>query len=393
MKSLFSKSLSRKKVAVIIASLLVFSVTLGFLISEGTKKTVALELDGKKKIIKTHAATVKDILTELDISIRSEDYLFPSASSKVTDQLKVVWDPAKQVEVMQDNKAAKVWTTANTVAEFLKQQKISVAEHDLVKPKPDALIKDNMKVSVKKAFPLTLVNGGKKQQVWSTSTTVADFLAKQKIKLNGMDRVEPKKEELVKKNAVVNVIRVEKVTDVVEEPVNFAVVTTRNESLSQGTEQVVTEGQNGLVSKQFEVVLENGKEVSRKLINEKTLKEKQDKVVAVGTKPVVQQVSRGAVSGGTEIWVSASAYTASCNGCSGITATGINLHANPGMKLIAVDPSVIPLGSKVYVEGYGYAIAGDTGSAIQGNRIDVFFSSLSEAYQWGRKQVKVTILN
>lgn len=94
-----------------------------------------------------------------------------------------------------------------------------------------------------------------------------------------------------------------------------------------------------------------------------------------------------------EITVKATAYTASCEGCSGTTATGINLKANPNAKVIAVDPSVIPLGSKVYVEGYGEAIAGDTGGAIKGNRIDIFIPSEHDAMNFGVKQVKVTILN
>lgn len=93
-----------------------------------------------------------------------------------------------------------------------------------------------------------------------------------------------------------------------------------------------------------------------------------------------------------EITVTATAYTANCEGCSGVTATGIDLKANPNAKVISVDPNVIPLGSKVYVEGYGYATAADTGGAIKGNVIDVFIPSKEEAVQWGRKQVKVTIL-
>ncbi|GIN84725.1 hypothetical protein J6TS2_11110 [Heyndrickxia sporothermodurans] len=91
--------------------------------------------------------------------------------------------------------------------------------------------------------------------------------------------------------------------------------------------------------------------------------------------------------------VSATAYTGSCKGCSGITATGINLKKNPKMKVISVDPKLIPLGSKVYVEGYGYAIAGDTGGAMKGKKIDVFIPSKKKALQWGRKTVKVKILN
>lgn len=94
-----------------------------------------------------------------------------------------------------------------------------------------------------------------------------------------------------------------------------------------------------------------------------------------------------------EIIVEATAYTASCEGCSGITATGINLLENPNQKVISVDPSVIPLGSKVFVEGYGEAIAGDTGGAIKGNKIDVFIPSKQDAINFGRKQLKVTILN
>lgn len=93
-----------------------------------------------------------------------------------------------------------------------------------------------------------------------------------------------------------------------------------------------------------------------------------------------------------EFVVSASAYTANCNGCSGITKTGINLKSNPDVKVIAVDPKVIKLGTKVYVEGYGYAVAGDIGGAIKGNKIDVFFPTKNEAYKWGRKNVKIKIL-
>ena len=94
-----------------------------------------------------------------------------------------------------------------------------------------------------------------------------------------------------------------------------------------------------------------------------------------------------------ELTMTSTAYTASCAGCSGITATGINLKANPNQKVISVDPNVIPLGSRVWVEGYGEAIAGDTGGAIKGNKIDIFIPSKQGALNWGRKIVKVKILN
>ena len=105
-------------------------------------------------------------------------------------------------------------------------------------------------------------------------------------------------------------------------------------------------------------------------------------------KPVAKFTETSAPTGGREITVEATAYTAdpSENGSYGgrvLTAMGHDLTANPNMKVIAVDPKVIPLGSKVWVEGYGEAIAGDTGGAIKGNRIDVLVGSDGSANSWG----------
>ena len=108
-----------------------------------------------------------------------------------------------------------------------------------------------MEIGIKMAFHLTFVDGGKEQQVWSTSTTVADFLTQQGIKLNELDRVEPSLTETIQEDDVINVIRVEKVTDVVEEPVQFAVVTKKDESLEKGKEKTITAGKQGVVSRRI----------------------------------------------------------------------------------------------------------------------------------------------
>ncbi|EEK53657.1 hypothetical protein bcere0016_50280 [Bacillus cereus 95/8201] len=115
-------------------------------------------------------------------------------------------------------------------------------------------------------------------------------------------------------------------------------------------------------------------------------------------KPAVKAANTSAPAGGRELTVVATAYTAHPSENGGtyggrvLTAMGHDLTANPNMKMIAVDPKVIPLGSKVWVEGYGEAIAGDTGGAIKGNRIDILLGSDSAAKKWGRKTVKVKIL-
>jgi uncharacterized protein YabE (DUF348 family) len=393
MKNLFSKSLSRKTLTIAFASFVVLLTTLGILYYEGSKKTVAITLNDQQEVVKTHADTIQELLDEIDVSTRSQDYLQPKASTKVKDHLKVIWKQANMVHIVKDDEKKTIWTTAGTVAELLKEQNIVLSKHDQISPRPQAAIKDKMEIGLKKAFHLTYVDGGKKQQVWSTSATVADFLSQQGIKLNTLDRVEPSLTEAIPKDGAVNVIRVEKVTDVVEEPIHFAVVTKKDDRLEKGKEKTLTNGKKGRVSKQYEVLLENGKEVSRKLISEQKIAEQQDKVVAVGTKDIALQVSRGADESGKEFYVTATAYTAYCNGCSGRTATGLNLRANPNMKVIAVDPRVIPLGTKVYVEGYGYAVAADTGGAIKGYIIDLFMPSNQDCYRWGRKKVKIKILN
>lgn len=394
MKKLFSESKHKKRFIVSISSLIAFvAVGTGYATYETTKDTVTLSLNGNEQVIRTHANTVAEVLQDLEIDVSKHDELSPSMDTAIKDNLKVTWQEAIPVELVVDNQPKKVWTTVNTVGDLFKDEKVEITEHDKISPSIDTKLTKDMKVEVAKAFQLTLNDGGTESQVWSTSTTVADFLKGQNVTLNELDRVEPGMEEQITANSVVNVVRVEKVTDVVEESVAFAVVRKKDNSIEKGKEKVVDPGQKGKVAKHYEVVLENGKEVSRDLIKTETLADSKDKVVAVGTRDIVKQVSRGTSKASKEFYVSSTAYTAYCSGCSGVTATGINLRANPNAKVIAVDPSIIPLGTKVYVEGYGYAVAADKGSNIKGHKIDVFFSEKSQAYRWGQRKVKIQILN
>ena len=361
-------------------------------IYEGSKKTVAVTLNGKEQMVKTHADTVQELMDELDISVHPKDSLFPEANTQVKENLEISWKQAKQVTLNVNQHKWTIWTTANTVEGLLKEQKINLNKRDQISMKLHEPIKNKMELAIKLAVQLTLIDGGKKQQVWSASATVADFLTTQGIVLNKLDRIEPGITETINMNGEIKIIRVEKVTDVVEEPIQFAVVTKKDSTLQKGTQKTIAKGQHGLVSRKYEVILENGKEVNRELISEQKIREKQDQVVAVGTKELNYQVSRGAVETGVEFYVKTTAYSANCRGCSGHTASGINLHANPNMKVVAVDPKIIPLGTKVYVEGYGYAVAADTGSAIKGYKIDVFFPSNADCYRWGVRTVKVKIL-
>ncbi|WP_203341419.1 G5 and 3D domain-containing protein [Planococcus beijingensis] len=443
-----SKIFKGKSLAVTIATVLLFAAVLTFAIYEGTKNTVIVTANGEQEEVRTHAETVGAFLEEQEIEAGEHDFLSHSKETPINEDLALEWDAAEQYNVTVDGKATSAWTTENTVSEILAKANVELTKHDKVSPALDEQVDEETTISVEKAYEVTIQDGLNEKKVWSTSTTVADFLKQHKVSLGKLDRVEKEMDELVLPNSKVKVVRVEKVTDVVEDTVKYAVETKKDDSLLKGNEKVVQKGANGVVKKTYEVIKENGKEVKRDLKNEKVVKEPTKQVTAVGTKTVVASVSRGAQTkaapaakatpatqaapaqekkqekaavktasvekaatpapakaepakaqpaeepaGGKEFYVSATAYTASCTGCSGITATGINLHANPGLKVIAVDPSVIPLGSKVWVEGYGNAIAGDTGGAIKGNKIDLFMANKSDALSFGRKQVKVRVLN
>lgn len=110
------------------------------------------------------------------------------------------------------------------------------------------------------------------------------------------------------------------------------------------------------------------------------------------TTPVETPKAETPANNGKVVYVQATAYSRAEAGSSNFTFNGIDLRQNP--QVIAVDPCVIPIGSIVNVEGYGTAIAADTGGAIKGNIIDVHFPTVEQCTAWGRKfNVKVTILN
>ena len=415
MKSLFYTSLRSQRIAVSIVVATIFVTVISLALYEGNKKSVTLAVNGEQQEVKTYASTVGKLLSEQEIEVSEHDIVTPSMNTPVENGLAIRWEQSKQVALIVDEEEQSLWTTKRTVGEVLDEAGIELTEHDEVSPNRGTRIDDQNSITVDKAYEFTLVDGGKETKFWSTLTTIDEFLKEEGIKMGELDRLEGNPDDLIRPASTVQIVRVEKDKDVVEEDENFAVETRNDKSLLKGREKVVQQGEKGKVSREYEVVKEDGKEVSRSLVKETTIKESTKKIVSVGTKVMVADASSGtggsnsgsknsagtnvsrsdsgAPSGGKEFYVSATAYTAGCNGCSGITATGINLKANPNLKVIAVDPSVIPLGSKVWVEGYGHAVAGDTGGAIKGNKIDLHMPTKQSAYNFGKRQVKIKVIN
>lgn len=301
----------------------------------------------------------------------------------------------------------KISTFKNTYRDALSANDISLGSKDKVTPSLDKKVEDGTNLKIKKAVKVNVEVDGKKLAIKSAEDNVGNMLQSEKIKLKQSDKVYPKEDTPIKNGLNVSITRIE--TKVLKETKNmdYEVVTKDDSSLERGAKKVIQDGQNGEKEVSTEVVYENGKEKARKIVAETVKKKPVAKVVAVGTmKSDVAysgiNPSRGGSVSQKSLRMRATAYTSSYEdtgkrpGSSdfGITATGTTAKRNcSGYSSVAVDPRVIPLGTKLYIEGYGYAIAEDTGGAIKGNVIDLYFNSKSEVDNWGSRWVNVYIID
>lgn len=177
--------------------------------------------------------------------------------------------------------------------------------------------------------------------------------------------------------------------------VPYTTITEKSEKLNKGTTKVAQEGVNG-VNKITEVTKYVNGEAAAVNITEEVVSEPIDEIILEGTReiPTVPSISSNSVEYSKVLTMNATAYCP-CAQCCGSYANGYTANGmKAGYGVAAVDTSVIPLGTRLYVEGYGYCIAADTGGAIKGNRIDLCYGSHNAALNsgFGHKTVKVYVL-
>ena len=233
---------------------------------------------------------------------------------------------------------------------------------------------------------ITLRDGSKLIEADTRLSTVKELLSDKHIQLTKMDQVFPSITSTLTNGMTIRITRkrVDTVTEVTSVP--FRVSRVYSDGMRAGTSQTVVAGVNGSKSVVFEDTFVNDRCIKRKKLSV-TIKPAVPAVIKEGVRGI-QLASRGATSRRTLTMI-ATGYSASENRrWGGKTATGRPAR----FGVVAVDPRFIKLGTRVYVEGYGIAVAADTGGAIKGRRIDLCFNSRAEAMRVGRKSVKVTIL-
>lgn len=336
MKNNFSNGPKAKILMVVVLAAIVLSVT--FI---NMRKTVTMKIDGKEETFVTYKGTVKDVLNTKGVSVDPKDKVQPALDGKVSEGDTISIKRAVSVELTVGDKQVKIDTAEDTIEEMLEVEK--------------------------------------------------EELKNQGIEFNeGVDEITPALSTKITSDLKVNLVKVEVKKELAKEAIDFDVVVESDSSLDSGLEEIRQDGVSGEKEVTYEIVYKNGEEFSRSVKSSKVVAEPVNKIVVQGTRKAFASRDGQLLNYKSVIYCESTAYSGG-----GVTATGTVPVRDPnGISTIAVDPRVIPLGSLVYVEGYGKAVAADTGGAIKGNIVDVYVKSEAEAYNnWGRKyNVPVYIL-
>ena len=304
----------------------------------------------------------------------------------------------KTITMKIDGKEETFVTYKRTVKDVLNTQGVVVNPKDKVQPALNSNVSEGDTISIKRAVSVEVIVGDKKIEIETAEDTIEDMLEVEKEELKdqgieydaGVDEVTPALDFKIEENLQVNLVNVEVKSELAKEAIDFDVIVEEDSSLESGLEETRQEGAAGGKEVVYEVVYKNGVEFSKSVKSSKVVAEPVNKIVAQGTRRVFASRDGQLLDYKSVLYCESTAYSGG-----GVTATGTVPVRDPnGISTIAVDPRVIPLGSLVYVEGYGKAVAADTGGAIKGNIIDVYVNSEQEAYNsWGRKyNVPVYIL-
>ena len=305
------------------------------------------------------------------------------------------------VTIFEDGKEVASFTTfKEEQAELLEEAALTLEADDAITMTD---LKQDIQIEIFRAFPVSIQANGETVSVnVIADTTVRETLEKANVEYDSDDKLSADLEALVTENMDITVVRCE--TKVVEETesIPFESETKKTDSLYKGVTKVEQEGEKGEKTLVYSVVYEDGVEVDRTLTDTVVTKEAKNKVTLVGTKKRAittstsygRKMSKEELAGARCITVTATAYSSDCDG-----GARTCLGKIPCYGTVAVDPNVIPLGTKMYIVSpdggyvYGYCFAGDTGGAIKGNKVDLFMNSSSACRSFGRRTMLVYILD
>lgn len=283
----------------------------------------------------------------------------------------------KTVNAVINGKEQEIETKEYTIEEFLEEEGIGFCDEDYISMPLTTYLYDGISFEIVHATDFQVTADGKTKKYKSLCKTVGEALKDCNIKVGRIDIVKPGSKEMLTDNMKVVVKRVIIKKQTVKEDIPFKTVEKEDSSLDEGSKKVIQKGKNGKAKVTYEIKYIDGKEASRKKVAKKVITPATEKIVAKGTR-----ISIDGQSYSRKLVVKAYSYTGG-----GRTAMGTQARVGE----IAVDPSVIPLGTNVYIEGVGPRRAEDTGGNIKGNTIDIYMNTQSECISWGVRYVTIYI--
>lgn len=294
-----------------------------------------------------------------------------------------------EVKINDNGNVISTYVYSKTVEDALKEAGIKVSEYDKLSLDKKANLKSVKSIDIIRAKAVNLAVNGESKTVYTTLAYVGELLDENKITVGEDELLLTTRETEITDGLNIEIIK-KVFTEVTEtEVIPYTTVQKANNSMEKGFTRVSKNGEDGEKKVTYRVLMHNGEVLEKEAVSEEIVKNPINKIVEYGT-IAATTTSRGESLRYKKVLdCSATAYC-----IKGKTATG--RYTERGV--VAVDPSVIPLGSRLYIETgngsyvYGYAVAADTGGAIKGNKIDLYMETKSECLSFGRRNVKVYIL-
>lgn len=320
---------------------------------------------------------------------------------------------ARDIVISDNGVETKVHTYSQTVEDVLKVAGLTLHHRDLVYPHLHEDLPRVGRIDITRAYPVYVKVDGEELDYWVTEGRVSDILRENGIILNELDEVTPALHVSTSPHMSIEITRIFKQQVTERAVLSHREVRQVNSSMDKGFSRVIKRGHDGLKEDTIEFTYADGVKTDKELVESVILRERQDRVVEEGTNTLLAARGGQTIRFVRAMYVNATAY---CNGtpesgcpinelghsrCTGrhtgaTTSLGVDAIAGTGTAadphIIAVDPRVIPYRTMVYIQGFGYAQALDTGGAIKGNRIDLLFPTHQEALRFGRRQLKIYIL-
>ncbi|OGX79226.1 murein transglycosylase [Exiguobacterium sp. SH31] len=383
----------------------------------------------------TQADSVIEVLTEAGITIDEADYVTPALSADVPPERVIHIERAQTVSLQIGyGQMETIDTRERTVGDVLLRYGVSVREGDDVYPSVRTPITSGMTIRYQPVVALDLIIGDDASKVYTMASTVEEALREARIEISDKDTVVPALTAEVRDGMTITVNMSRDVVQYENRLIPFEIIEEEDATLAAGTTEVSQVGVPGLERTRYALTVENGTITNRTETDVEMVQTVRPQIIKVGTKVATEREAEfEAAEAPTEtvdstspfreeaeikieetpraddvldftsakqLLVEATAYTNNAEDTvtydgrvltrSGYDVTDTILYE--GMRIIAVDPAVIPLGTRVYIEGFGMAIALDTGSAIKGNIIDIMMDTKEEAVTFGRKPLTIWVI-